>query len=423
MRVKIPQGRTAFLVTHGIGEQNYFETLDYFAQNFVQYFEEQNIHIHLEHLITERRLANGSTWLESFVRLSPISTEQDWFIDIHEYYWAPDTENKIAVPEILQWAEQTLNGTINFYSREDNHDLLDELLRHRNSQSWFKFRLRSLTILLRVFNFLQPLLRWLVWLVLLLCRSFLKGRFLGSAWNLSKTLITPPLVNFVGDIAIYTTTNPRSPNETIRQRIITESLTLLQEILRDKQADYHQVILAGHSLGSCIAYDTLNLLCVQASLDQDKSLLVDKIQGLITFGSPLDKIAFFFQENTQENQFIRQQILEHLNCFRVKPRMQLTADSQSARQSRYFSGTPVVCRMNHIRWVNYYHQKDPISGNLDYYENLNNIEMKYPASWGIQGHMGYWTDVKFYAHIADQFLYGAHKNHVNTEVLTLHEKP
>ncbi|WP_375514871.1 hypothetical protein [uncultured Nostoc sp.] len=53
--------------------------------------------------------------------------------------------------------------------------------------------------------------------------------------------------------------------------------------------------------------------------------------------------------------------------------------------------------------VNYYHLKDAISSHLDYYENLDKVEMKYQASWGNQGHQGYWVDSSFYENIADRF--------------------
>lgn len=403
LQEKFLQGHTAFLLIHGIGEQNPFETLDYFAQNFVRYFEQQNIHIQLEHLIAKRKQSTGAAWTESFVRLSPCDTTQDWFIDIHEYYWAPETENKITVPEILQWAEQTLDGTIDFYSRKDNQGLVEHLLQHRSSQSWFKFRLRSLTIFLRLFNLFYPVLRLGAWLILSLLSPFFKGSLLGSAWKLSKALVTPPLVNYVGDIVIYTKINSRSLYYKIRQQVLRESLTLLQEILQDQKADYNQVILAGHSLGSCIAYDTLNLLCIEASLtpDQGTSLLINKLSGLITFGSPLDKIAFFFQETAKENQYVRQRILAHLNSFRVKPKSKF----EFIQQRQYFSCSPVVCQLDQLRWYNYYHAKDPISGHLDYYAHLDNIELKFPASWGNQGHQRYWSDLNFYEHIANQFLY------------------
>ncbi|BAZ02402.1 hypothetical protein NIES37_64140 [Tolypothrix tenuis PCC 7101] len=402
MNVRFPQGRTAFLLIHGIGEQNPYETVDYFAQNFLKYFQGQNLPTELEHLIARRKLANGGAWTESFVRLSPPHNEQD-LIDVHEYYWAPDTENKTTVPEILQWAEQTLDGTIKFYNRKENKDLLDKLLDNQHRQGVFKFRLRSLTLFLRLFNFLYPGLRLAILLVLLLTGPMLKGRFLQSAWKLSKQLITPPLVNFVGDVSIYTKTNPKSPYQRIRQQVITDCLALLQQISQDPHARYDQVIIAGHSLGSCIAYDTLNLLCIEASLDKESSanMGIDKLKGLITFGSPLDKIAFFFRETAEEQQYIRQRILEHLNSFRVKP--------EFTRKISYLSKNPVTCKLEQLKWVNYFHLKDPISGNLDYYENLENEEMTDKTKWGTDGHLIYWTSMKFYESITNHFLYVSKK--------------
>ncbi|BAY26647.1 hypothetical protein NIES2100_64630 [Calothrix sp. NIES-2100] len=400
--VRFPQGRTAFLLIHGIGQQNPYETVDYFAQNLLKYFQQEKLPTDLEHQIARRKYDNGSGWTESFVRLSPKDAETKGLqgqIDVHEYYWAPDTENKISVPEILQWAEQTLEGTIEFYNRPENRKLLDHLLKNQNRKGWFKFRLRSLTIFLRIFNFIYPLLRLAILLVLLLAGPFLKGRYLQSAWKLSKTLITPMLINFVGDVAIYTKTDPKSPYQKIRQQVISECLTLLQQILQDQQANYDQVIIVGHSLGSCIAYDTLNQLCIESTLSPDlpKSIGIDRLKGLVTFGSPLDKIAFFFSNVAQEGQYIRRRIIEHLKSFRVK--------TELVEESPYLSKNPVVCKLEHISWVNYYHLQDPISGNLDYYENLTNEEMTYKTSWGTSGHLGYWTDMKFYESIAKRFLY------------------
>lgn len=397
-KVKFPQGRTAFIIIHGVGEQIPYETVDYFAQNLIKHYEGQSLPIKLEHLIAKRRLANGNPWIESFVRVSSAELQPDDFIDIHEYYWAADTENKISVPEVLQWTEQTLQGTIAFYSREENQDKLDEILKENKWKKFFKYRLRWLTIFLRLFNIVYPWLRLIVCILLLLLNPFLHGQFLQPAWKLSRKLVTPLLVNFVGDVAIYTTTNVKSPYHKIREQILAESLALLKAILKDKEANYDQVIIAGHSLGSCIAYDTLNLLCIEASLSKDKgkSLLVDKIAGLITFASPLDKIAFFLREMAQQHQYIRQRILEHLNSFRVKPLyIQITP---------YLTKNPVECQLEKVRWVNYYHLQDPISGHLDYYNSLDNVLLKYETLWGEKAHLGYWTDPNFYKDIAQRFL-------------------
>jgi hypothetical protein len=399
INLNFPQSRTAFLLIHGIGQQNPYETVDYFAQNLLKYFEQEKLPIDLEHHIARRKLVNGSGWTESFVRLSPKQAEQEGLIDVHEYYWAPDTEDKISVPEILQWAEQTLEGTIEFYNRPENRDLLEDLLKNQNRKGLFRFRLRSLTIFLRIFNLIYPLLRLIILLALLVAGPFLKGRYLESAWKLSKKLITPLLINFVGDVAIYTKTDPKSPYQKIRQQVITECLTLLQQIIKDPQANYDQVIIVGHSLGSCIAYDTLNLLCIESSLSDDlgKSMGIDQLKGLVTFGSPLDKIAFFFRNVAQEHQYIRRRIIEQLNSFRVKPEL--------VKKSPYLCKNPVTCQLEHLAWVNYYHLEDPISGNLDYYEDIINEEMTYQTSWGTSGHLGYWADMKFYESIAKHFLY------------------
>ncbi len=409
---RYPQGRTAFFLIHGVGEQNPFETVDYFVQNFIKYvFEKQKLSIVAEHLVAKRRRANGCIWTESFVRLSSKDPEQDWLIDIHEYYWGNQTSHQIGVSEVLQWTEQTLEGTIKFYSLEENKSQLNQLLQASDEKRVFKFRLRWLTIFLRLFNFVYPLLRLGLWLILSLLNPFLSGRFLQSAWKLSQALVTPSLVNFVGDVAIYTTTDVKSPHERVREQMLSESLILLKTILRDKEANYNQVILIGHSLGSCIAYDTLNRLCIEASLlkNNGKSLCLDKITGLVSFGSPLDKIAFFCREQVQKHQYIRASILDHLNSFRVKP--------QAAKTTPYFTINPVDCKLDQLQWVNYFHLKDPISGHLDYYEDVDNIPMKYDATWGLDAHMGYWEYQNFYEGIARRFLYTSSEDGVNQDLV------
>ncbi len=54
INMRFPQGRTAFLLIHGIGQQNPYETVDYFAQNLLKYFEGQNLPTQLEHYIAKR---------------------------------------------------------------------------------------------------------------------------------------------------------------------------------------------------------------------------------------------------------------------------------------------------------------------------------------------------------------------------------
>jgi hypothetical protein len=71
MAAGFPQGHKVFLVIHGIGEQNPFETLDSFTRGLVGYLKSQSVQFKIAHRIAERKRADGSGWTESSVRLSP----------------------------------------------------------------------------------------------------------------------------------------------------------------------------------------------------------------------------------------------------------------------------------------------------------------------------------------------------------------
>jgi len=56
------------------------------------------------------------------------------------------------------------------------------------------------------------------------------------------------------------------------------------------------VVWVGHSLGSVVVYDALNALLTDDALakDDNKVRAIARTRLLLTFGSPLDKIAFIF---------------------------------------------------------------------------------------------------------------------------------
>src|SRR5213080_2751829 len=58
---------------------------------------------------------------------------------------------------------------------------------------------------------------------------------------------------------------------------------------------YSRVVVVGHSLGSVLAYDTLNALINEDQVCAKQRGVVSKTRALITFGSPLDKTAFMFR--------------------------------------------------------------------------------------------------------------------------------
>lgn len=377
--------RTAFIVIHGIGEQLPFETLDSFTANFVRSLQ-GSTDADLAHEITLRKSAGGGSWQESFVRIRR-GKEAD--IDVHEFYWAYLTEEKITIPEVAAWVERTLAGTKKFYKQDTA--LQNAYEDRRNTK---RFPLATVLLLLRIAAFLLPFLK---------AGSFLLTPFLHLPWLTWIAKKFHQLLNrfgwvitgYIGDVAIYTTTDAKSKYYAIRRQILNESQALVEEILND--ASYDRVILAGHSLGSVIAYDTLNRINIKSNLPEGKNIPVAKLAGLITFGSPLDKIAFFFREQTGKDEYIRRQILEHLHSFKAKP--------LSFENNALPVANPLKPKLDSIPWVNYYAHNDPVSGHLDFYRirEKDNIRLELPQRWGA-AHTGYWTSEHFYDDIIRRFI-------------------
>lgn len=370
--------RTAIIVIHGIGEQSPFETLDAFAANLVNFLPG----VQLSHQMKTRKQQDGAAWYESYIRIDHLDGVP---LDVHEYYWAYLTEDKISIPDVAKWVAQTLEATKKFY--KENSELQSKYEERRGTD---KFPLQQVLRLLRVAAFLLPFLK-LAWIVVSPLSRKSVSDWLGALLGKFGWVIT----GYLGDVAIYTTTDEKSKFYRIRQQILNRSQELVEEILKD--GTYDCVILAGHSLGSVIAYDTLNRINIKTNLEGKNSLPTDKLAGLITFGSPLDKVAFFFREHTLPKQYIRRQILAHLHSFKSKPMDSKTGDP--------FIEDPLAHNLDSMPWVNYYAQNDPVSGHLDFYaiDEEDNVPLALPEAWGV-AHSGYWTSRQFYEDIIRRFL-------------------
>lgn len=201
------------------------------------------------------------------------------------------------------------------------------------------------------------------------------------------------LTKYVADVAVYTTADAKSKNYKARSAILDGSTKALSEILVN--SDYDRVILAGHSLGSVIAYDTINELIGRVSgapgpgPDHPEPALTEvqlkKLLGLVTFGSPLDKIYYFFREHVKEDQAIRAQILSLLHSFRKVP---------SGRDYRphKFDYTPL--KLDDLLWLNAWSPLDPVSAHLHFYV----VDQQKWFWYWVPGlaHLGYWRDSHFY---------------------------
>jgi hypothetical protein len=158
------------------------------------------------------------------------------------------------------------------------------------------------------------------------------------------------LVQFMGDVAIYLNSHKVDKFNAVRQQIKSLTFNTACTIYGARAGAalaYDRVVVVGHSLGSVVAYDTLN-----AMLNLDESMpaslrVADRTSALITYGSPLDKTAFLFD-------------LQH--------------PEEPMRDALAASVQPLIRDVRvrtAIRWVNIYSALDIISGKLAFYELPN----------------------------------------------------
>lgn len=224
--------------------------------------------------------------------------------------------------------------------------------------------------------------------------------------------------NFVADVAVYTNLDEKAKNYTARQLILEGATTAIARLLREQVVvtreggretlEYDAVIVAGHSLGTVIAYDSLNHLCNHASGGPDQIVGklpianitgqdMQKITGLVTFGSPLDKVYYFFRENIPSHQGVRAQLVSYLFSLRKMP---------SGRDFGIYQFSPGYepNRLDALKWYNAWSRDDPISGALHFYGPMEREEFRYLIP--LYAHLSYWEDLRFYDFFAAPLLLG-----------------
>jgi hypothetical protein len=235
------------------------------------------------------------------------------------------------------------------------------------------------------------------------------------------------LVDYVGDLAVYTNTSELAKNFAARAQILDECAGVLSQILRRRQDPddptsqyvFDRVLIAAHSLGSVIAYDTINevLNRCRASVAADPKALqpedLRKLCGLVTFGCPLNKIFYFFREKMPPDQELRRQILDLLRGFRLMDVLRSyppDAPGPGGPMSRNLDPRWAEAEQhldNGFRWINAWAPADPVSGRLAFHDlqgDANQKRFNYgPWNFG-RAHMLYWTDPDFYSFIRDRLL-------------------
>ena len=506
-----PDKKTAFLIIHGIGEQSPFETLDAFVRGFYKVLEKNNNgkNIDIKHHIKPRTGDDKMEWVENFISLVK-EDRTECSIDFYEYYWAHRMEREITFQELVDWLIKTSDGAKKFY--HENAQIVKEY-EGKKDDAFKGGEFKNYWYLKHLGWFLRLLLA----LPHIVIKIIPKIPYLGSILEFIRPVIkvlfrkvTKTFVEYMGDVAIYTTTDVKSKHYNIRKLILYDSFKQVETLTKDK--DIENIIIVGHSLGSVIAYDTINRLnyLINSNKEEtDKEAinmdLANKIKGFVTFGSPLDKTAFFFREHTSKEQYVRRQILSHFHSFKIrdldlssyfcldefkppftvkklckaikndnykislqiakntitwlnellkepkfysilrekkpdigftKKVIDLVNKTGGYRNDKEFSKLEIqeqiyIKRLNrlileetypekapksleeivcntieplldsNIKWINFWDEKDPVSGNLDFY-NVVNIPLVMGKEYGIS-HTAYWECAEMYTKICESF--------------------
>ncbi len=484
----------ALIVIHGIGEQNPYETLDGFARGLDQYYRDT---YHADSTLRPERV-DYSHGPRMCVHLEPPAAAASVWrrISLFEYYWAPETEDKITYRESLlflirtglrplrelsvnlkdifqagkkselTWVFGTTMRALGIFAREIVRAVLFFIplilalgtllwwlshppslsgaralfLQFLHSESWWVtgiFALCSImAVVMAAFLFQQAwsmirrkgistdkyaegLWIFLGGVVLVVSLGIARGLWSGRpnlsqavmnlVWNREVLMLIGTLVvayvvksiltGFVGDIAVYVTADEKGKNYAARRAILKGSCELAKDLLRSN--DYDNVMIAGHSLGSVIAYDTINKLigevCTRLVDPKARNRITEahlaKFSGLLTFGCPLDKIYYFFREHVEKDQAIRAQLLSYIHPFRRK--------SSGRNYKPYVLTKPAPLPMN-VQWLNVWSRFDPVSGHLDFYD----VNVQNSLWYWIPGaaHLSYWRDRRFYVLLVENLI-------------------
>jgi hypothetical protein len=153
-----------------------------------------------------------------------------------------------------------------------------------------------------------------------------------------------------------------------------------------------------------IAYDAINRLAVEQRSDSDGARFrmdledFDRIKGLFSFGSPLDKVVYFFQRTGGVREPVRAQIVSSLISLRRhstgRPYGELEIEEYQAIQPAGF------------RWHNAWSWGDVLGHRLDHFQIDKGKQFHFDYV-PLVAHTAFWNDIHFYERVAQWVDQGA----------------
>ncbi len=159
------------------------------------------------------------------------------------------------------------------------------------------------------------------------------------------------MVQYVGDVAIYVTSNKLDRFDEVRSKIKDAARSVASAVFTAyapgpaKEFLYAHVAVVGHSLGSVIAYDTVNRLMLDDWLAGHTLGIAERTKTMVTFGSPLNKTAFLFT-------------MQGKDSLRIRERLAGTVQPLIISYPKF----------RKLNWINVYSHNDIISGALKFYD-------------------------------------------------------
>jgi hypothetical protein len=392
---------TAILVAHGIGRQRPLETIDMFTRPLLQalfeYGEHDEKDFTVTHLLKRKPSDSGGVWFDNIIRIRKAGS--DHHLDIYEYYWANQVGERVSFDDIKKWARRTAREAAKFYAQQrefgekfgDSSPFFSK--GKFNMQAYYTFLVVAGVLVPRIDAILDTLGRW--------CGKIpYVGSIIERGIGGLRDMVLGAFEDYVADVVAYNTDDPNSRHYVIRRNILNGAVRAMRYLIElqnenDSRA-YGGILIAAHSLGTEITFDALNRinhLATQGELHgvdtkgrltlkgDARGAAMDKLLlGFVTFGCPLDKIAFFFRDHSGENAYLRAQMLRHFHSFKQrdwKPADEKDRVELQSEIPRLFDDVP---------WRNYYDRHDPVSGRLDYYATLTNLDCDFIKGESPTGH-------------------------------------
>jgi len=410
--------RVAVVVVHGMGQQQPFQTLDRIVHGLAGHGGQG----------TEVRLVRAGDETLPRAEVPVRSGGKERTVHFYEAYWAPLTQGKVTLRDVLAFLVSAGKNGLKNASRSFSRFMFGKEVSFGRSRRTTAYLLTALAVLgaLIVVNLVAGAItgailtgkasRWvapgffadvscvlaglvallavtLAWMfarksmtamylafgsivaagLLLVVHAFrhqngaarpwfeLDSRWLFvGLWLLVfgfSLRVRSLMVQYVGDVAAYVASHRLDRFAALRASIKAAVLRTARAVYEARDASgaplYDRIVLVAHSLGSVVAYDTLNALLVEDELEGGALGVKDRTKALVTFGSPLDKIAFLFKTQSHGS-----------GCTREN----LAAAKQPLIQDYSFR--------RGLRWVNIHAPADIISGALDFFDDAASPDAK-----------------------------------------------